>query len=46
MGPPSTGASQNIPGQQGVQGVQRPAHAREYNFLDIELKYGLLQVIN
>lgn len=24
--------------------LARPAHAREYNFLDIELKYGILQV--
>lgn len=24
--------------------LPRPAHAREYNFLDIELKYGILQV--
>lgn len=23
---------------------QRPAHAKEYNFLDMELKYGFLQV--
>lgn len=36
-GPPSMGASQQTAGT-------RPAHAREYNFLDIELKYGLLQV--
>ncbi|XP_055845977.1 SCY1-like protein 2 isoform X3 [Episyrphus balteatus] len=38
-GPPSTGASQPT-----VPVVQRPAHAREYNFLDIELKYGILQL--
>uniref|UniRef100_A0A336MKF9 CSON002411 protein n=1 Tax=Culicoides sonorensis TaxID=179676 RepID=A0A336MKF9_CULSO len=44
VGPPTTGASQNIPGQQGLQQPVRPAHAREYNFLDIELKYGLLQI--
>lgn len=37
---PTTGASQaNQP-----QIPQRPAHAVEYNFLDIELKYGILQV--
>jgi SCY1-like protein 2 len=42
VGPPATGASQNIP-PPGVQ-QQRPAHAREYNFLDMELKYGILQV--
>lgn len=36
-GPPATGASQQVP-------QTRPAHAREYNFLDIEFKYGLLQV--
>lgn len=37
---PTTGASQaNQP-----QLPQRPAHATEYNFLDIELKYGILQV--
>lgn len=32
----ATGASQ--------QPAVRPAHAREYNFLDIEYKYGILQV--
>lgn len=39
VGPPSTGASQttHIP-------TQRPSHAKEYHFLDIEIKYGLLQV--
>lgn len=26
------------------QQTQRPPHAREYNFLDIEYKYGILQV--
>lgn len=26
------------------QPTQRPLHAREYNFLDIEYKYGILQV--
>ncbi|CRL00270.1 CLUMA_CG013543, isoform A [Clunio marinus] len=37
---PTTGASQaNQP-----QMPQRPAHATEYNFLDIELKYGILQI--
>ncbi|KAH0812687.1 hypothetical protein GEV33_010104 [Tenebrio molitor] len=33
----ATGASQ--------QPTVRPAHAREYNFLDIEYKYGILQVV-
>lgn len=37
---PVTGASQ----ANQHQIPQRPAHAIEYNFLDIELKYGLLQV--
>lgn len=36
-GAPATGAS-----QQPV--APRPAHAKEYHFLDIELKYGILQV--
>ncbi|XP_058123109.1 SCY1-like protein 2 [Anopheles ziemanni] len=39
-GPPSTGAS----GQHCPTGVPRPAHAKEYSFLDIELKYGILQI--
>lgn len=39
VGPPATGAS-----QPQHQNTPRPAHAREYNFLDIELKYGILQV--
>lgn len=39
-GPPSTGASQ--PSQPPI--ITRPYHAKEYNFLDIEFKYGLLQV--
>lgn len=38
-GPPTTGASQLPPGS-----TARPAHAKEYNFLDMELKYGILQV--
>ncbi|XP_031640158.1 SCY1-like protein 2 isoform X1 [Contarinia nasturtii] len=39
-GPPSTGASHiQPPGQ-----IQRPAHAKEYSFLDMELRYGLLQI--
>lgn len=37
-GAPATGASQQTPQS------TRPAHAREYHFLDIELKYGILQV--
>ncbi|XP_075230291.1 SCY1-like protein bma [Lycorma delicatula] len=37
VGPPATGASQ--PHQ-----PPRPPHAKEYNFLDIELKYGILQI--
>lgn len=28
----------------GQQPTPRPTHAREYNFLDIEYKYGILQV--
>uniref|UniRef100_T1GGC7 SCY1-like protein 2 n=1 Tax=Megaselia scalaris TaxID=36166 RepID=T1GGC7_MEGSC len=40
-GPPSTGASQ--PPQPPI--ITRPYHAKEYNFLDIEFKYGLLQYI-
>ncbi|KAL1130482.1 hypothetical protein AAG570_011730 [Ranatra chinensis] len=39
-GPPATGASHQHTPQPGV----RPPHAREYHFLDIELKYGILQV--
>ncbi|XP_053676283.1 SCY1-like protein 2 [Anopheles nili] len=41
-GPPSTGAS----GQHCPNSVpaSRPAHAKEYTFLDIELKYGILQI--
>lgn len=30
--------------QQATGTIQRPAHAKEYHFLDIELKYGILQV--
>ncbi|KAG8278354.1 hypothetical protein J6590_021247 [Homalodisca vitripennis] len=41
VGPPATGASQHPP----PQNTPRPPHAREYHFLDIELKYGILQVI-
>lgn len=40
-GPQTGNASQG--NQQSVV-QQRPAHAKEYNFLDIELKYGILQV--
>ncbi|XP_069702652.1 SCY1-like protein 2 [Periplaneta americana] len=39
-GPPSTGASS----QTQPSSTPRPAHAREYHFLDIELKYGILQI--
>lgn len=40
-GPPTTGASQQIlpPGT-----TPKAMHAKEYNFLDMELKYGILQV--
>ncbi|KAL0902381.1 hypothetical protein ABMA27_000265 [Loxostege sticticalis] len=39
LGPPSAQQQQmNAP-------TQRPPHAREYFFLDIELRYGLLQII-
>ncbi|XP_035919107.1 SCY1-like protein 2 [Anopheles stephensi] len=41
-GPPSTGASgQHCP---TTIAPNRPAHAKEYTFLDIELKYGILQI--
>lgn len=40
-GPPSTGASQQM---QNSSPANRPPHAKEYSFLDIELKYGILQV--
>ncbi|KAG6452332.1 hypothetical protein O3G_MSEX007551 [Manduca sexta] len=39
LGPPS--AQQH----QVLQPPQRPPHAKEYSFLDIELRYGLLQII-
>jgi SCY1-like protein 2 len=39
-GPPSTGASS----QTQPSAPPRPPHAREYHFLDVELKYGILQV--
>jgi len=38
-GPPSTGASIIT-----ATAIPRPAHAREYNFLDFEIKYGIRQV--
>ncbi|XP_020715853.1 SCY1-like protein 2 isoform X1 [Ceratitis capitata] len=38
-----TGAQSNQ--QQNSSVPQRPAHAKEYNFLDIELKYGFLQLV-
>ncbi|XP_050090094.1 SCY1-like protein 2 isoform X6 [Anopheles aquasalis] len=45
-GLPSTGASgqqqQHCPNTQ--MSANRPAHAKEYTFLDIELKYGILQI--
>lgn len=37
-GPPSTGASLT------TTAMPRPSHAREYNFLDFEIKYGIRQV--
>ncbi|XP_053664661.1 SCY1-like protein 2 [Anopheles marshallii] len=41
-GPPTTGASgQHCP---NTIAPNRPAHAKEYTFLDIELKYGILQI--
>lgn len=40
-GPPSTGASHVMP---PPGAIPRAAHAKEYSFLDIELKYGILQV--
>lgn len=44
-GPQSPAPAPNQPNQptQPVT-VSRPAHAKEYSFLDIELRYGLLQV--
>ncbi|XP_055689243.1 SCY1-like protein 2 isoform X3 [Lutzomyia longipalpis] len=41
-GPPSTGASQCTPPPGATLKAQ---HAKEYRFLDIELKYGILQII-
>lgn len=39
------GAAQQMHSAQSTMGtIQRPAHAKEYHFLDIELKYGILQV--
>ncbi|XP_025201585.1 SCY1-like protein 2 [Melanaphis sacchari] len=38
-GPPSTGASIIT-----TTAMPRPAHAREYNFLDFEIKYGIRQI--
>ncbi|XP_033608206.1 SCY1-like protein 2 isoform X4 [Cryptotermes secundus] len=40
VGPPSTGASS----QTQPATLPRPPHAREYHFLDVELKYGILQI--
>ncbi|KAL4123177.1 hypothetical protein QTP88_015400 [Uroleucon formosanum] len=40
-GPPSTGASIIT-----ATAMPRPAHAREYNFLDFEIKYGIRQLEN
>jgi len=40
VGPPSTG----VPAQTQSSTLPRPPHAREYHFLDIEIKYGILQV--
>ncbi|XP_025418019.1 SCY1-like protein 2 isoform X1 [Sipha flava] len=37
-GPPSTGASIT------ATAMPRPAHAKEYNFLDFEIKYGIRQI--
>lgn len=37
--------NQTVPTSGVTQPAQRPAHAREYNFLDIEYKYGILQVM-
>lgn len=36
-----SGAAQQM---QATGTIQRPTHAKEYHFLDIELKYGILQV--
>jgi hypothetical protein len=40
VGPPSTGTAS----QAQSATSPRPPHAREYHFLDVELKYGILQV--
>ncbi|XP_067644511.1 SCY1-like protein 2 isoform X5 [Eurosta solidaginis] len=41
----ATGTQSNQQQQQNTAIPQRPAHAKEYNFLDIELKYGFLQLV-
>ncbi|XP_020816683.1 SCY1-like protein 2 isoform X2 [Drosophila serrata] len=46
---PATGGAAAAQAQAAAQAAantlpQRPAHAKEYNFLDMELKYGFLQV--
>lgn len=41
---PSTGASAQLP-QPPTNGTPKSSHAKEYKFLDIELKYGILQII-
>lgn len=41
----ASGAAHQMQSFQSATGtIQRPAHAKEYHFLDIELKYGILQV--
>lgn len=41
---PSTGASVQLP-QPPTNGTLKSHHVKEYKFLDIELKYGILQII-
>ncbi|XP_036336230.1 fibroin heavy chain-like [Rhagoletis pomonella] len=44
--PSNTGGTGTQSSQQQNTAIpQRPAHAKEYNFLDIELKYGFLQSV-
>lgn len=41
---PTTGASAQLP-QPPTNGTPKSNHAKDYKFLDIELKYGILQII-
>jgi len=44
VAPTATGGAPQTQSTPGATQPQRPAHAKEYNFLDMELKYGFLQV--